>query len=123
MTAPDDQEWLDGDSGRLVRPYTVSGGRTTPTQNLDLLSMMTATGTHPTGELEADHIEILNLCRQPLPVAEIAARMRLPAVVTKILLSDLLECGALTAAPARPDAALGGRVLLERVRDGLQQRL
>jgi hypothetical protein len=123
MTAPGDQGWLDGDAGRLVRPYAVSGGRTTPTQNLDLLSMISATGTPPRGQVEADHIHILSLCHQPLPVAEIAARLRLPAVVTKILLSDLLECGAVTVASPRPDSALPGRVLLERVRDGLQQRL
>jgi len=44
MTVQDSGSWLDGDAGRLVRPYTVSNGRTSPTAKLDLLSMVMATG-------------------------------------------------------------------------------
>lgn len=47
MTAPQDGPWLDDAAGRLVRPYTVSNGRTQPTTSLDLLSLVMATGATP----------------------------------------------------------------------------
>ena len=56
-------------------------------------------------------------------VAEIAARLRLPAAVTKVLVSDLADCGAVRTAPPRPGSDTSNRVLLERLLDGLQRRL
>jgi Protein of unknown function (DUF742) len=123
MTVPGDDSWLDGDAGRLVRPYTVSNGRTSPSTKLDLLSMVVATGNVSQGNLEPDHVQILALCHQPASVAEIAARLRLPAVVTKVLLSDLVDCGAVTAGSPRPAADTPDRLFLERVLDALQRRL
>ena len=38
-----DEPWLDDDAGRLVRPYTVSNGRTQPSTRMELLSMVMAT--------------------------------------------------------------------------------
>lgn len=123
MTISGDESWLDGDAGRLVRPYTVSNGRTNPTAQFDLLSMVMATGDVGTTQLEHDHALALALCRQPASVAEIAARLRLPAAVTKVLLSDLVECGAVTARVPRPASDPSDRLLLERVLDALQRRL
>jgi hypothetical protein len=123
MTVPGEETWLDGDAGRLVRPYTVSNGRTSPTKSLDLLSMVMTTGDVPQAHLEPDHAQILGLCQQPASVAEIAARLRLPAVVTKVLLSDLLDCGAVRARFPMPTADPADRLVLERVLDALQRRL
>ena len=123
MTTPGDESWLDGDAGRLVRPYSVSNGRTSPTNRLDLLSMVIATGGFPQAQLEPDHAQALALCRQPASVAEIAARLRLPAVVTKVLLSDLVDCGAVTARLPRRATGPADRLVLERVLDALQRRL
>jgi len=120
---PGDDTWLDGDAGRLVRPYAVTNGRTSPSMKLDLMSMVVATGTGITSILEPDHVHVLGLCERPASVAEIAARIRLPAVVTKVLLSDLADCGAVRT--AAPRTVVGGpdRKLLERLLDGLQRRL
>ena len=123
MTVPGDETWLDGDAGRLVRPYAVTNGRTTASLKLDLLSMIVATGTGVSSSLEPDHVQVLGLCLRPASVAEIAARLRLPAAVTKVLLSDLVDCGAVRAAAPRSAADTFNRVLLERVLDGLQRRL
>jgi hypothetical protein len=84
--------------------------------------MVVATGNVSQGNLEPDHVQILALCHQPASVAEIAARLRLPAVVTKVLLSDLVDCGAVTTGSPRP-ADTPDRLFLERVLDGLQRRL
>lgn len=123
MTVPGDETWLDGDAGRLVRPYTVTNGRTIASRQLDLLSMVVATGNSSSGGLEPDHLQILGLCLKPASVAEIAARLRLPAAVTKVLLSDLVDCGAVRAAAPRTGTDSSNRVLLERLLDGLQRRL
>jgi Protein of unknown function (DUF742) len=121
MTVPGDESWLDGDAGRLVRPYAVTNGRTIASLKLDLLSMVVATGYSAHTSLEPDHVQVLDLCLRPASVAEIAARLRLPAAVTKVLLSDLADFGAVRAAAPAADPA--NRDLLERVLDGLQRRL
>lgn len=123
MTAARDEAWLDGDAGRLVRPYAVTGGRTTASRKLDLLSMVVATGTGLHGSLEPDHVQVLGLCLRPASVAEIAAMLRLPVAVTKVLLSDLVDCGAVRAASPPSATQAANRVLLERLLDGLQRRL
>ncbi|MBB1252944.1 DUF742 domain-containing protein [Streptomyces alkaliterrae] len=124
MPEPEKGPWLDDDAGRLVRPYTVSGGRTRPSGRFDLLTMVMATGSRPHSQLGPDHAQVLGLCGGPTSVAEIAAHIRQPAVVTKVLLSDLLECGAVTT---REPALLGpdptDRDLLEAVLHGLRKRL
>ncbi|WP_375540861.1 DUF742 domain-containing protein [Streptomyces sp. TRM64462] len=123
MPPRQDRPWLDDAAGRLVRPYTVSGGRTRPTATLDLLSLVMATGTVPPAPLGPEHSLALGLCDAPTSVAEVAAHLRLPAVVTKVLLSDLVECGALTARAPRHHDDTTDRSLLEAVLDGLRRRL
>ncbi|MCP9956465.1 MULTISPECIES: DUF742 domain-containing protein [Streptomyces] len=115
--------WLDDAAGRLIRPYAVSGGRTRPTAALDLLSLVMATGAVPPAPLGPEHATALGLCDGPTSVAEIAAHLRLPAAVTKVLLSDLVDCGALTTRQPRPHGDTTDRSLLEAVLDGLRRRL
>ena len=119
MTSTGGEGWLDGDSARVVRPYAVTGGRTTPRVELDLLSMIVATGSGTGSHLEPDHEQALSLCRQPASVAEIAARLRLPAVAAKVLLSDLATWGAVRASAPVPASGAASHLLLERVLDGL----
>ncbi|MFE7749159.1 DUF742 domain-containing protein [Streptomyces sp. NPDC057428] len=123
MPAPQDGPLLDDAAGRLIRPYTVSNGRTRPTTVLDLLSLVMATGNAPRAHLGPEHTVALELCGGPTSVAEVAAHLRLPAVVTKVVLSDLVDCGAITAhAPAFHDTPTD-RSLLEAVLDGLRRQL
>ncbi|MGW0363952.1 DUF742 domain-containing protein [Streptomyces sp. NPDC002990] len=113
-----------------MRPYTASGGRTRPGVALDLLSLLSATGVRPRVPLGTEHTLALRMCAgaAAVTVAEVAGQLRLPAVVVKVLLSDLMEHGAVTAqAPCFPGG--GGRVatddqsLLRAVLDGLRKRL
>jgi hypothetical protein len=123
MTTPGDDSWLDGDAGRLVRPYAVTNGRTSTSLKLDLMSMVVATGDGFHGNLEHDHLQALALCMRPASVAEVSARLRLPAAVTKVLLSDLVDCGAVRTSMQESASDTSNRVLLERLLDGLQRRL
>lgn len=111
-------------AGRLVRPYTVSDGRTRATSHFTLVTMVRATGTETQGVFGLEHAQVLALCERPVSVAEVAARMRVPAAVVKVLLSDLAEGGAVVAGDALPDHyARPDQDLLEAVRDGLLKRL
>ncbi|MGP3926901.1 DUF742 domain-containing protein [Streptomyces sp. 8N616] len=126
---PDDPDGrlLDDAVGRLVRPYTFSDGRTTPACDFDLMTMVVATGTELRRNVGLDHAHVLELCRTPVTVAEIAGHTRMPATVIKVLLSDLLERGAVVTRPF--DFGKPGPVtvpdldLLEALRDGLLKRL
>ena len=66
MAAAGDEPWLDDAAGRLVRPYTVSNGRTRPTTALDLLSQVMATGATPLGYFGPEHSQALERCRAPV---------------------------------------------------------
>ena len=123
MVRADDEHWLDEAAGRLVRPYTVSNGRTEPGTRMELLSMVMATGRLPHGQLEHDHAQALGLCGTPTTVAEVAARLRLPAVVTKILLSDLVDAGAIDTRSPGPAAEPTNTAVLETILNALQRRL
>ncbi|MFJ3669959.1 DUF742 domain-containing protein [Streptomyces sp. NPDC090106] len=123
MAAAGDGPWLDDAAGRLVRPFTVSNGRTKPTIALDLLSQVRGTGATPFGYLGPEHTLALDLCRAPVSVAEVSAHLKLPAAVTKVLLSDLVDCGALTTKPPEFHHNPTDRALLEAVLDGLRRQL
>lgn len=123
MSTYDDQElWLDDDAGPLIRPYSVTGGRTAPTVDLSLLSLVMATG-RAQGPLDPEYANALGLCRVPISVAEVAAHLGLPVVVTKILLSDLVDCDAVTVRAPRAADDPTDLSLLEKLLDGLQRRL
>ena len=119
----DDEHWFDDAAGRLIRPYTVSNGRTEPTTRMELLSMVIATGRRPHGQLGPDHAQALGLCGSVTTVAEVAARLRLPAVVTKILLSDLVDWGAVDARCPDPLADSSNPAVLETILNALERRL
>ncbi|HEY0804871.1 MAG TPA: DUF742 domain-containing protein [Pseudonocardiaceae bacterium] len=112
----------DEPTGRLVRPYALTGGRTSTTHaQLDLATqIMVARTDFDRTDLEPEHEEILVLCRRPLAVAEIAARMNIPLFVAKVLLGDLIDRGALEAGQRIQDMAPPDLRLMEQILDRLQ---
>jgi hypothetical protein len=118
-----DEHWFDDAAGRLIRPYTVSDGRTEPTTRMELLSMVIATGRRPQGQLGPDHAQALGLCGNVTTVAEVAARLRLPAVVTKILLSDLVDWGVVDTRSPDPMADSKNPAVLETILNALERRI
>ncbi|MEV7777098.1 DUF742 domain-containing protein [Kitasatospora sp. NPDC088351] len=120
----------------MVRPYTITRGRTAPERdNLTLITVLTtveeearvalARGSRSgPRNLQPEHRMILNQCRRPAAVAEVAAGLDLPVSVTKILLDDLISQGLLLArAPLSVARASGGvdLGLLTAVREGLRR--
>ncbi|MEZ7003386.1 DUF742 domain-containing protein [Streptomyces sp. SCSIO 75703] len=113
-----------GDAGgRLVRPFTLTGGRTRPSRaDFTLITTVTAVDPQPVraARPQPEHQRILRLCAEPVAVAEIAARLDLPVSVVVILLCDLLEAGRITARPPHSVSRTTPDLdLLQKVRDGL----
>jgi hypothetical protein len=129
----DDEALGEDGSGTMVRPYTITRGRTAPERDDFTLITVLRTADEPRdgrgvplrpGRLQPEHRMILDRCRRPAAVAEVAADLDLPVSVTKILLADLVGQGLLTArAPLSVARAAGGadRGLLAAVRDGLRR--
>ena len=78
--------------GPMVRPYFLTGGRTTsigedlPMESLVMVKL-------DDGSAVAERREILDACAEPIAIAEIAARVRLPLGVARVLVSDLAALG------------------------------
>ncbi|WP_343951619.1 DUF742 domain-containing protein [Nonomuraea longicatena] len=118
-----DHEWVDEEAGPVVRPYAVTGGRTrTSAKELDLLSAVVATGRAAESGLGAQHRRLLGRLsqRRGTPVAELAGAMDLPVGVVRVLVGDLIECGAAQARPPAAKANLATESLLREVINGLK---
>ncbi|WP_234542523.1 DUF742 domain-containing protein [Streptomyces shenzhenensis] len=122
----------DGDADeQLVRPYTITSGRTTPERSdLTLVTLVTTLPEVSTQaalavrRMQPEHRTILGLCREPRAVVEVAAKLRLPVSLTKILIGDLVDSGYMWARSPQPLTRAGGlpdMTILEAVRDGLRK--
>ncbi|MFJ2016848.1 DUF742 domain-containing protein [Streptomyces nodosus] len=102
------------------RLYTLTGGRSRPdaSDRWDVVTLVVAE-CDPVPGLQSEHAAILRMCRQPTAVVEIAAELGLPVSITKILLSDLLAAGRVSARHPRT-AALPDPDFLEQVLVGLR---
>ncbi|NJQ01573.1 DUF742 domain-containing protein [Streptomyces zingiberis] len=109
----------------LVRPYVVTDGRAHPTRNtLDLVTLVMAMTDRPLAGLSPEKRRLMDLCRGgALSVAEVAGHLDLAISVTKVLLSDLIDSGHITARAPVPRAELPQAQLLQEVLDGLRARL
>jgi hypothetical protein len=81
----------------LVRPYTLTAGRTDSRVHLPLEAPVETLDTGrtprwPAGDVRGD---ILALCNQRPSVAEIAARLSVPLGVARVLVGDLVDQGCL----------------------------
>ncbi|MEJ3653143.1 DUF742 domain-containing protein [Actinomycetes bacterium KLBMP 9759] len=117
-----DDGWYDESAGPLVRPYTITNGRTpTESAQLDLSTQVMALRSerNPAG-LGPEHVAVMQQCLLPVSLAEIAAHLKLPLGVVRVLCGDLIEWGlvitrSLTDHPAeQPDLEI-----LQAVLDGL----
>jgi hypothetical protein len=123
---PGGDKWRRRDSGPVVRPYAVTGGRTQPADGevLDLLALVVATGrpaaTDDPARLSPEHRRILGLCEQQITVADLAADTALPLGVVRVLLADLILQGAITVVRQRPTGQRTGNDVLQEILNGLR---
>ncbi|MGW0049885.1 DUF742 domain-containing protein [Nocardia cyriacigeorgica] len=118
------EPWFDEAAGPLVRPYAVTRGRTMgAAHDLDMLTAVVAARPAPTmRRVEPEYAQIVAACVQPRSVAEVAATLKLPLAVTKILVGDLIGDGHLIfRAPVQPEAGPGDLNVLRAVLDGIRK--
>jgi hypothetical protein len=116
---PEPEGWDTDDASSevsaTVRPYVLTSGRTRSTFELPIEALVSAAPGTPTV-----HSDIVELCREPRSVAEIAALRGVPLGVARVLLGDLAAVGAIsvhrTVDAGGPDLAL-----MERVLSGLRR--
>ncbi|MET0237478.1 MAG: DUF742 domain-containing protein [Kibdelosporangium sp.] len=115
--------WVDDEAGPLVRPYAMTRGRTQPAnRDLNMITLVVAVKDEiDTVALDTDYVAILELCRNPMSIAELAAHMDVPIVVVKVLLSDLVERGEVIARNPARDVRVPDMTLLQAVLDGVRR--
>ncbi|MFF3442193.1 DUF742 domain-containing protein [Streptosporangium sp. NPDC002721] len=108
------------EAGPVVRPYTMTRGRTRHAgAHLDLMAVVVAVRA-PHRELQPEHLSILDACRTPIPVIELAARTALSVGVLRVLLGDLRDSHLITVRPPAPPSATPRERLLRDLLAGLR---
>ncbi len=110
-------------AGSRVRPYTRTGGRTRSDHNLALEALVSTSddGRRYRGVRSVEHRRICDLCLDTRSVAEIAAHLRLPLGVVKVLVGDMADIGLVLI--HQTELILGdrsSREFMERVLAGLR---
>lgn len=111
---------------RVVPFYALTGGRTRSRgEDLQLETLVTGTdeGRAALPHLRFEQARIIELCGTPHSVVEVAARLRIPLGVARVLVSDLHADGLLAVhrVPGTIDGRPGTEVL-ERLLSGLRSR-
>ncbi|WP_280268952.1 DUF742 domain-containing protein [Nocardia wallacei] len=78
----------------VVRPFLMTGGRTTPLiDGLRIETLVHATPAALSAPLRFEQQTVVRLCQRPHSVAEIAAALRVPVGVARVVVSDLVTAG------------------------------
>lgn len=108
---------------RLVRPYTVTGGRTRSSGTelpMETLLVASDRGRELAAGLRFERADVLSLCREVQSVAEVSARLGMPLGVVRVLVGDLHADGLLDIHTPLPGHTGSDTDLLGKVLDGLQ---
>ena len=110
------------DTGRLIRPYAITGGRTGNDVEIEIgLESQIQANTRASQHLGAyrwEAAKLIELVQSPMALIELAARLELPVGVARVLVADLINDGAVVL--HTPVAAQTYGSLLERVLDGVR---
>jgi hypothetical protein len=118
-----DDDLVDDDedqTGRLIRPYAITGGRTGADTDISLEAQIQASTRSGAldGRYRWEAARLIALVEQPMALIEIAARLEIPIGVARVLVSDLVDDGAVVLHV--PQSAPSFTSLLERVLDGVR---
>jgi hypothetical protein len=107
---------------RLARPYIIAGGRTGAVSArfaLETLVWRTSAGERRLPSVQFEHRDVLLLSSEPVSIAELAARLRVPVGVASALVEDLsvMELVAVTEPASDQPIDIA---LLEKVLNGLR---
>lgn len=113
--------------GRLVRPYTMTGGRTgkdiAPIA-LEAIVVATPQGQQMKSQLRWEAAHIIDLTRGGSALVELAARLDVPIGVVRVVVADLAQREAVEITDPldkeSPDISEEYANLLKKVLDGIQ---
>ena len=113
-----------GETGSLVRPYARTRGRTRTDYDLAIETLVSTSerGRAPQGPASPEHRSISELCVEARSVAEVAAHLRLPLGVVRVLIGDMAGLGLVLIHES--GMVVGDRPsmeFLERVLSGLRR--
>jgi Protein of unknown function (DUF742) len=108
----------------VVRPYAWTRGRTTSRFRLEIETLLSTTDLYDENDdaTPSEYCAVADLCRQPRSVAEVAALLRLPLGVAKVLAGDMAENGLLVVhETVSANGDTPDQVLMERILSGLRK--
>ena len=110
----------EDETGRLIRPYAITGGRTGAESDIGLETQIQASsrGSQHLGAYRWEAAKVVELVQAPMALIEIAARLEIPIGVARVLVADLVEDGAVVLHV--PEKTQNYTSLLERVLDGVR---
>jgi Protein of unknown function (DUF742) len=104
-----------------VRPYYVTGGRTRSSNaEISFETMVSIVPNAQTSRLDFERLRIVELCRNPLSMAELSAKLKLPIGAVCVLAGDLATLGVLQS-HAAPDAINDDIELIDTLIDALRR--
>ena len=114
--------------GRIVRPYTMTGGRSgvgLPIIALEALVAVTPAGMRMRGRFRWEAAEIIAQSRKEIAIVELAANLEVPVGVIRVLAADLRDQGAITITEPLSEATVDSgdteyAELLHKVLDGIR---
>lgn len=114
--------------GRIVRPYTMTGGRSgidTPLIALEALVAATPDGMRRRHQFRWESAEIIRRSRRETAVIELAALLGVPVGVIRVLADDLRAQGAVMITDPPPELGADAERqvytdLLHKVLDGIK---
>ena len=111
----------DAPVARVVRPYTLTGGRTAPKVELPVEATLRREVSGSEVPTDANLALILDVCDKR-SVAEVSAHVHMPIGVVRVLLGDLIEQGhvAVQATLTADSSSDERRELIERTLRGLR---
>lgn len=114
----------EDDGGSLVRPYARTRGRTRTDYDLAIETLVTTSerGRTQATQSRPEHRSISELCTDARSVAEVAAHLRLPLGVVRVLIGDMADSGQVLIHDS--GMVVGDRPsmeFLERVLSGLRR--
>jgi hypothetical protein len=122
----EDGRWGEWEAGPVSRPYTITGGRTRlrGDRSYALLDVVGRGQAAPDkASLGPEKIRILDLCRVPVTVADLASDVDLPLGVVRILLDDLAQDSLIEVRTRAPVTRITDKQLLRQILDGLHSLL